>query len=88
MAIADVSISGVCFMLPLGIALQARQVVLFGGHVPGRFLAGEELRPWLGNYHSLEPDPFCFCNDKGHRECNKALDLDLVVETVRRAARI
>lgn len=84
MRIADVCVSGPCFMLPLGIALRTPTVIVFGGHVPSRLLASEQMG--LEHYTAIEPDPFCFCNDKGHRTCNKTVDLYKVLAAVRKAA--
>jgi hypothetical protein len=75
MAVADVIVTCVGFMLPLGIALRTPTLCLYGGDLPDRSL----VEPWMigGPYAAIEPTPFCTCgfsNRHTNGQCNKVLE--------------
>lgn len=81
MAVADVIVTSVGFMLPLGIALRTPTVCLYGGDVPDRLL----VEPWMvegsggSPYRAVEPKPMCECGVTSRHTgdnppCNKKLD--------------
>ncbi len=77
MAVADVIVTSVGFMLPLGIALRTPTLCLYGGDVPDRLL----VEPWMvtNMYRAVEPRPMCECGTFKRHEgdkppCNKVLN--------------
>lgn len=74
---AELVVTGPCFLLPLGVAVRARTLCIFGGHVPNRWLV--DARMGLERYRHVEPDPPCACLDRTHA-CNKILDFERVLD--------
>jgi len=77
MAVADVIVTSVGFMLPLGIALRTPVLCLYGGDVPDRLL----VEKWMlgAPYAAVEPKPMCECgitsrHPGNNPPCNKVLD--------------
>ena len=84
MAVADVIVTCVGFMLPLGIALRTPTLCIYGGDIPDRLL----VEPWMlgAPYRAVQPEPFCECGlTKRHEnnECNKDIKPEVLVTAFR-----
>lgn len=78
MSISDVSLSGVCFVLPMAAAVGGRPFTIFGGSIPPDLL----IEPCMGKVGYFAPTPFCPCFSDTH-ECNKTLDFDAMNDAFR-----
>lgn len=73
---ADLVVSAPGFFVPACLALKARCLIVFGGHVPPRILIGDLAHD---GWHHVAPSPFCFCVDRGH-DCEKSIPMDRLRE--------
>lgn len=69
---ADIVLAPVGFTLPMGLAVGARLLTVFGGHAPSDWLTEGLDRT---SYVPLAPLSFCFCNQMDHN-CGKGITLE------------
>ena len=69
-ALADVALTGPCFMLPMAASLSTPVFVVFGGNVPPHILIEPRMGDSIGG---AAPDPFCACWNDQH-DCSREID--------------
>lgn len=67
---SDLVVSMQCNILPICQILKKRSFFIYGGYVPHRLLNDERF--YQVGY--VEPEPFCFCVQNGHKCRNKEID--------------
>jgi hypothetical protein len=78
---ASMTISIPCFAIPLGIALDAKVFIVYGGQIAPELLTDERMG--LDNYGFAAPEPFCNCVQREHN-CNKEIPYERLIESFER----
>lgn len=76
--IADMAMSGNCYLFPMALAIGTKTMVIGGGCQDIDLFLDQRMN--LDNFAQVKPDPFCNCLKSDH-DCNKEIDEQKVLYT-------